>query len=722
MENKLFSLASELVEFTSSHLFLTGKAGTGKTTFLKHVRENTHKNTVVVAPTGVAAINAGGVTMHSFFQLPFIPFLPDRRFDSHYVNFTDRNSLFKGLRFSKEKLGLMRELELLIIDEVSMLRADMLDAMDEILRHVREKRNEPFGGVQVLFIGDLYQLPPVVKDEEWSLMKDYYTSPFFFSAKVLEKYPPLFIELKTVYRQSDEQFIRLLNNIRNNTLSAEDRLLLQQRVSRKPVSNAGSITLTTHNHIADTINQRELRALPGTMHRFSGTISGNFPEKNLPAEMELYLKEGAQVMFVKNDSSGEKRYFNGKIATVTSIREGEITVVFREGNEELKLEKEKWKSVQYAHNKEAGLIEEEETGSYEQYPVRLAWAITIHKSQGLTFDHAVIDAGQSFASGQVYVALSRCRTLDGIQLLSDITPESLHCDDRIISFSKKENSETDLREILRTEKPKYAAKVIVRAFSMEKVHREIVDFFEETKTKNLPDKAQVMGITGKMIESSSHLAEAAGKFTGHLQQRLAEVPVNETLLREKVPAAKTHFSSKVKEMLLDPLEQLRAQLAGRSRVRQYLRTLTELESMLWKKIKDIERATFGDMHFEVAELQRKQEVTLARPKKKAVKGESQRESLELYRKGLKVEEIAKQRGFALTTIEGHLAQFVRSGEINVFDFLGETELEKIKKLVLVHGFDKLTPLKEALGESVSYGQLRMAVNYLLPGKKDSLPA
>ena len=400
VENEWFKLASDVVNYTSQNLFLTGKAGTGKTTFLKYIKSHTQKHTAVVAPTGVAAINAGGVTMHSFFHLPFIPYVPGQTNMFGDIKTADKHALIKGVRFNREKIELLNELELLIIDEVSMLRADMLDAIDDLLRYFRRNSRDAFGGVQVLFIGDLFQLPPVVGDEEWALMKNDYSSPFFFSAKVIENNPPLFIELKKMYRQNEKQFIQLLNNIRNNNLDDYDFEILNERYNRDAMDLSDNvITLTTHNRTADQINGQELAKLDAELVSFPGEIKGEFSDKALPTEMNLDLKIGAQIMFIKNDISGERKYFNGKLATVKSLSPNEIVVSLAESHDELTISKEKWSNIRFNFNKDTNKVEEEELGSFTQYPIRLAWAITIHKSQGLTFDKAIIDAGYSFAAG-----------------------------------------------------------------------------------------------------------------------------------------------------------------------------------------------------------------------------------------------------------------------------------------------------------------------------------
>lgn len=729
-ENPLFSLAADAVNFTGCNIFLTGKAGTGKTTFLKHIRQHSHKKTVVVAPTGVAAINAGGVTMHSFFQLPFMPYLPDKKYSEGDLGSVDRYTLIKNIRFNREKIDLLRELELLIIDEASMVRADMLDAIDEILRHYRERRKVPFGGLQVLFIGDLFQLPPVVADNEWSMMQEQYESPFFFSAQVLRENPPLHIELKKIYRQSDEKFIALLNNIRNNEMDEQDFELLESR-SLPEVTDMkrDCITLTTHNYMADAINQQELKKLKGKLFHFEGALSGNFSEKALPTELRLELKEGAQVMFVKNDSTPAKRYFNGKLAIIKTIDEEGILVTFSGSNEEMRIDKEKWKSVRYNLNKESGKVEEEELGSFTQYPIRLAWAITIHKSQGLTFDNAVIDAGKSFAPGQVYVALSRCRTLEGMHLLSKITQASVKNDERIVEFARKETAEYEIKNIVTAEKPRYAAQLLVRTFDLKKVTEELQLFLDETKTKKFNGQVLAFAAATNMLNHAKAQQQVAERFSAELERKFSEVPLNTQWLEEKVTSAKKYFAAKIKEELIAPMNTLQEQLKGKTKVRQYSKKVNELEGFLWKKLNDIQRAAFCDQNFEVELMERAPAATeslagdsvetknpAGKKKAKVEKGSSKFESLSFYKQGMKIPEIAKQRDMAITTIEGHLSEFVHSGEVNVFDFVTQQELEKVKTALAKIGDQRLTPLINELGPEFNYGKLRMALGYLRNGK------
>lgn len=442
--NEQLDLAFNFLQHTGTNLFLTGKAGTGKTTFLRKLKEISPKRMIVVAPTGVAAINAGGVTIHSFFQLPFGPYLPERGnpADSRQTGFSHK--------FSREKINIIRSLDLLVIDEISMVRADLLDAVSDVLRRFKD-RNKPFGGVQLLLIGDLQQLAPVAKEEEWNLLKDYYPSAFFFDSKALKESPYLSIELVKVYRQADPTFVNLLNKVRDNCFDAPTLEMLNRRYRPgfRPDDEEGYITLTTHNYLAAQINNRKLSALPGRSYTFVAEIKDDFPAYSYPTDERLELKEGAQVMFIKNDSSGEKRYYNGKIGKVVFLHPEKIVVADKEGNE-ITVERETWNNVKYTLDAETNEIGESIAGAFSQYPLKTAWAITIHKSQGLTFERAVIDASAAFSHGQVYVALSRCKSLEGLVLSSPIRQEALIKDERIAqytaSLAEKRPGQSQLKE------------------------------------------------------------------------------------------------------------------------------------------------------------------------------------------------------------------------------------------------------------------------------------
>lgn len=430
-QNSELALAWQFIENTGTHLFLTGKAGTGKTTFLRKLKRESPKRMVVIAPTGIAAINAGGVTIHSFFQIPFAPYVPESSFS------TNGQATYR-FRFGKEKINIIRSMDLLVIDEISMVRADLLDAVDEMLRRYRD-RHKPFGGVQLLMIGDLQQLAPVVKDEEWQMLKKYYDTPYFFSSRALKQTEYCTIELKTVYRQSDGAFLDLLNRIRENHCDPQVLEALNRRYlpDFQPRKEEGYIRLVTHNYQAQRINNYELEQLPGRSYAFRATIDGKFPEYSYPTDELLELKKGAQVMFVKNDSSGEHRYYNGMIGEVTDLSADSIEVRAKDSTVAFLLQEEEWANAKYVLDEESKEIVEDIEGTFRQFPLKLAWAITIHKSQGLTFERAIIDASSSFAHGQTYVALSRCKTLEGLVLSTPLSAKAVISDRAVDRFTEE---------------------------------------------------------------------------------------------------------------------------------------------------------------------------------------------------------------------------------------------------------------------------------------------
>lgn len=465
-ENHEIELAWQVIENTGTHLFLTGKAGTGKTTFLRRLKELTPKRMVVVAPTGIAAINAGGVTIHSFFQLNFAPYIPESTFNSAQQGFH---------KFGKEKINIIRSMDLLVIDEISMVRADQLDAIDAVLRRYRD-RSKPFGGVQLLMIGDLQQLAPVVKEEDWSLLSSYYDTAFFFGSHSLKETEYITIELKKVYRQSDTEFVGLLNKIREK--EADDAVLekLNKRYlpGFRPREEEGYIRLTTHNYQAQQYNDRQLLSLSGRAFSFQAKVEGTFPESAYPADEMLTVKEGAQIMFIKNDSSGEHRYYNGMIGLVTAVSKDGIRVKGNGESQDFLLETEEWTNSKYSLNPQTKEITEEVEGTFRQYPIRLAWAITIHKSQGLTFERAIIDANASFAHGQVYVALSRCKSLQGLVLSSPLRRESIISDDTIDEFTRNAGEMTPDKHKLALLRQHYFYELLCEQFDFHPIEQHFL--------------------------------------------------------------------------------------------------------------------------------------------------------------------------------------------------------------------------------------------------------
>jgi hypothetical protein len=457
--NEIFDLAYRFVTETSENIFLTGKAGTGKTTFLKYLKENATKNIVVAAPTGVAAINAGGVTLHSLFQLPFHPFLPTRN---------HKEQLLGTIRYNKQRQQLLRKMELLVIDEISMVRCDVMDAIDTILKSIRRNYDTPFGGVQLLCIGDLHQLPPVAQNHEWSILQEYYATPFFFDSMAIKEQMPLLIELNKIYRQKEDSFVRLLNKVRNNQMDADDFEDLHMRYDPlfSPMPGEKYITLTSHNKQAAEINQNKIENLFSDSFTYKAVIEEDFPEHIFPAEAELLLKEGAQVMFLKNDIVA-KRYFNGKIGVVKLLEKNKI-IVDCDGVD-IEVAKETWENTRYTLNRNDGKLEQETLGTFTQYPLRLAWAITIHKSQGLTFEKVMIDAGASFSSGQVYVALSRCTSLEGIVLLSKLSSATLFSNDNVIKGQQSLTHKGSLAERFTGARQVFTQQLISDLFSFNDI-------------------------------------------------------------------------------------------------------------------------------------------------------------------------------------------------------------------------------------------------------------
>lgn len=718
--NPIFKLAADFVNHTSRSVFLTGKAGSGKTTFLKHIVKSTSKKCVVVAPTGVAAINAGGVTMHSFFQLPFGPYLPGTQNKFNGVEVSDKHSLFRNIRFSRDKRDLLRELELLIIDEVSMVRCDMLDAMDTILRQFRRRYNEPFGGVQILYIGDLYQLPPVTKTEEWEILKEHYESPFFFHSHAAIQAPPLYIELKKIYRQSDPQFIDLLNRVRNNNITQEDLQLLNSRYEGRytPPASENYITLSTHNYKADAVNASELDKLPGKLYRFHGSIEGDFSDKSLPTEMELRLKEGAQVIFIKNDQEQERRYYNGKLAVVSKIRADEIIVSFPDSKTELTIEKETWRNIRYTLNRETEKVEEEEIGSFTQYPIRLAWAITIHKSQGLTFHKAVLDAGNSFAAGQVYVALSRCSTFEGLILQSRISFDSISTDPRVIEFAQKEQAANELEALLVHEQQRFWADQLRGVFDFASVIDIIENFKEELEEKKLPHVKAASALADQLLVVANEKQEVARKFQPELNRLVISVPHHGAdVLTARMQKAIEYFSKAITEEMLLPLQQYENSLRKAAKVKKYLAEVGIVRQALAAKLKQIQQASYGDIVFyQPSEKEQKQLETFkkspVRKKGKQEKGSSLQETLAAFREGKDLKEIARNRNLAESTIEGHFAQLVKSGDIKIHELMSDERVHIIENAIAETSENSTTPVKQLLGEEYSYGEIRMVVNHL----------
>ena len=537
-KDHLFELAENYISQTGISVFLTGRAGTGKTTFLKYIVENTPKRCVVLAPTGVAAINAGGVTIHSFFQLPLCPYLPDVK---ELVTEYQLPEAHRQLR--KEKVKIIKTLDLLIIDEISMVRADLLDAVDAVMRRYRHN-SKPFGGIQLLMIGDAHQLPPVVTDQDEPWLKKVYQSPFFFHSKVMRQLKYVTIELQTVYRQSDTSFLDILNNIRGGVMDNVTYRMLNSRLDPRfnpddTIAPSGKrwIRLTTHNRQADSINQEKMEALKTRLYTFYAEIEGNFPENTLPAEKVLQLKEGAQVMFLRNDSR-EGRYYNGKIATVTAIDYDDGITVTDENDDEINVPLEKWENIQYEIDKETKEIVPKVEGTFIQYPLRAAWAVTIHKSQGLTFDNVIIDAASAFTFGQVYVALSRCRTLEGIVLSSPISQSCLFNNSDVSGFHEHFLPVSEMERQLEASQAEYFMTILKDCFSFSELERLTgwaAGIFNNHLKNTYPEQSLKMEENRRRIRDVETVAE---KF----QHELDRIGLNDKAhLDERVAKAAGYF-------------------------------------------------------------------------------------------------------------------------------------------------------------------------------------
>lgn len=707
--NAPFSLAFDFINRTSRSVFLTGKAGTGKTTFLKYVCDHTRKNFMVAAPTGVAAINAGGVTLHSLFQLPLGIYLPEFRLQECAVPVTNRNTLFKNLRLGNNKRNALQELELLIIDEVSMVRCDMLDAVDAILRAVR-KNPKPFGGVQVLFIGDLFQLSPVAGNDEWSLLREHYESPFFFHAKAVQLAPPLSIELTKIYRQSEQKFIDLLNNIRNNEVTSNDFDLLNSR-RVNIVNTEGFVTLTTHNYKADEINERELDKLPGDSFRFSAIVEGDFPERNCPTDSILVLKTGARIMFIKNDSSEEKSYYNGKLATVIKIDEETVTILFDEGKE-FELTKETWRNIRYKYNSEDDEIEEEELGSFTQFPIRLAWAITIHKSQGLTFQKAIIDAGSSFAPGQVYVALSRCTSLSGLILLSPITAAQIATNPVVVAYSQGIQNENVLKSELQQSIEEYEKEYFLDLFNFYKIQQAIDDWAEELPRRKLPNLNEVLAFSKELKERSRELEDVAAKTQQWIGRNFNEARSTGEYERliNGLSRSVNHFNETLHDQFFEKLQQHNTSLKGKSKVKKYQQTVRELAAMISTKAKKIRQASWQN---EVLFTGNSKPFTeLHQVKEVKSKGSSSWETFALFQQGLDIQKIAEMRGLAISTIEGHLLDCIRAGKLQIEQVVKPEKINTIMEAISSRKEAKPSEIKALLGNDYSYSEIRAVFFHL----------
>ncbi|HCN82663.1 MAG TPA: helicase [Sphingobacteriaceae bacterium] len=806
-QNEQLDLALNFVQFTDKNIFLTGKAGTGKTTFLHNLKKSSHKRMAVVAPTGVAAINAGGVTIHSFFQMPFGPFIPGS---------SGKSQPFK--RFSNDKINLIRSLDLLVIDEISMVRADTLDGIDEVLKKYKD-RTKPFGGVQLLMIGDLHQLSPVIKDEDWQILKDFYPNLYFFSSNALQKTDPVSIELKHIYRQVDTQFIDLLNSVRGNKMTEQVLTKLNQRYipNFNPSDDEGYITLTTHNRSAQEINEVKLSELDKPIHKFSAVIADDFPEYAYPTVPELELKLGAQVMFVKNDPSRERNFYNGKIGKVMKIDQGTVYVKCPGDYSEIPVEPLEWENIKYELNTMTKEVEEKKIGSFTQYPLKLAWAITIHKSQGLTFEKAIIDANAAFAHGQVYVALSRCKSFEGMVLRSPISFNSIKTDGTVDEYSKNADENAPDENRLISSKIAYQQSLIYELFNFNELKSK---FFYCTKIAEdnnssfeprLPDQLNEIKITAE-----KELYEVAETFKKHLANALNIniVPEDNVELQARIKKACIYFAEKIENGIYTSAQQIITDTDNKAARASFTEALDNLQKEAFIKLKAMKQCTAGfqtlpylqtkanaDIDYRAAKSTHKvfvrtrndishaglyaaikswrddlanknnipvyiilpqktllelvkllpstlselqtvkgmgsikvkqygEEIlnmissycednniergTMEIPlkKEKKIKLDSPKASFDLYKAGKTIPEIAAERGFVNMTIEGHLANFITTGEISIFDLVSKSKVAKITAHLVQNPSSAMGEIKLAMGEAISYGDIKAVINHL----------
>lgn len=713
-----FELAEQFALYTHRHFFLTGKAGTGKTTLLKHIAQRTTKNFVVVAPTGVAAINAGGVTIHSMFGLPLTAFAPTNDFVDLNVATNRRRLLDEHMKYRKDKLKVLQEMDMLIIDEVSMVRADILDAIDFVLRTVR-RNQQPFGDVQVMLIGDMHQLPPVIKDEEWKILSKYYTGPYFFNSLVWQQIEAAEIELKKIYRQSDRNFLSLLNNIRHQQMDEYDYEKLKERYQPNfNPTEQGYILLATHNSKANSVNENELRKLIGRTFMFEAEIEGDFPESMYPCDKILQLKEGAQVMFIRNDAE-EGRYYNGKLAVVKEISGDDVVVTFNDNGQDYQLKRETWENINYTVEAGTEKINKDVNGTFSQYPLRLAWAITIHKSQGLTFDNVIIDAGASFAAGQVYVALSRCRTLEGIVLHSMITPKSLHGDMRIVEFTESHHSNGELTQILSEAKSQYASYLLKRLFTFTK----LADGLEEWKTmlydKELPGKDSGIAVYQQTLKGIETINSTAQKFGHQLNKLIADYDHSDDVapLKERCQKAIEYFTENIFEQLIKPLHAHIQDMAYKAKVKKYVRHLQQIQQGWWNKVSHLYQGQFMDEQLYTGEIkysrEKLEQVVSSNTSGKKEKGGTYQDTLDLHRKGISLKEIAEVRGLALSTIKGHMAKWILTGDVKVTELLPDEAIQEVTRFLKQSPEKTVGAAIHKFGDKYDGGDLRMIVNQVL---------
>ncbi|CEN51870.1 helix-turn-helix domain-containing protein [Capnocytophaga canis] len=733
-----------LINQTSQNIFLTGKAGTGKTTLLHKIIKTTHKNTIVVAPTGIAALNAGGVTIHSMFQLPFASFLPTLSNPPVvYANsrFENRMTLRKHFKMRRNKQQLFHHLELLVIDEVSMLRADVLDAMDFMLQNIR-KDKRPFGGVQVLFIGDLLQLPPVVKNEEWEVLKTYYSGIFFFQSKVITENPLLYVELDKIYRQSDDDFISILNNLRDNKLNFSNMELLQGYVNPNFRSDRRNeyITLTTHNAKADAINNHEMRELHSKEYMFEAEIVGDFPEYMYPIDKYIYLKEGARVMFIKNDLSPEKLFFNGKMGTVMRLSDGEIEVLL-DGGKTINVEKHEWENIRYQINEQTKEIEEERLGTFSQYPLRLAWAITVHKSQGLTFEKAILDLDHVFAPGQLYVAFSRLRSMEGMVLLSQVSKYGIENSEEVVQYAVNKASPEQLSQACVSGEKAYLENAVLQCFQWD----NLLGNWNLHKGSYVGDMGNKNLYKDWALEQMNQVVEMViltEKFTKQLKHIL-HTDYDFNFLYERFEKAYLYFFPRLETLWYEVLR-VQKEIETHKKVKQFREELIDLESVTSEVIRSLfktrqmmqlakNQQPFNNSSINLSPLVRIRENLILKAKEQLkekrlfVEEQShqatkiatkEKESTydityQLWEEMRSVEAIAEKRMFTTATIYRHLMKLMEMDKVQISELLSEQALNELTTVFEQEEDLSLGYIYDLLNERYTWDELRLFKSYFL---------
>ncbi|MEC4113305.1 helix-turn-helix domain-containing protein [Myroides pelagicus] len=738
----------QFINGTNRSIFLTGKAGTGKTTLLREIIKTTHKNAVIVAPTGIAALNAGGVTIHSFFQLPFGTFVPDIKTPPLFtdlIKVENRSTLRRHLKMHNSKRAIFRSMELLVIDEVSMLRADVLDAMNYVLQSIR-RNQQPFGGVQVLFIGDLLQLPPVVKNEEWEILKRYYDGVYFFHSEVIRNTPPLYIELEKIYRQSDDDFISILNYLRNNKITQRQVELLNTYLnpSFDVMKNPGYITLTTHNATADKINTDALKSLKSKEFTYTAELVGDFPEKIFPIEFDLLLKEGAQVIFIKNDISPEKRFFNGKMGVVKKLSSAEIFIEF-EDKTVIEVERYEWQNIKFSIDENTKEIKEDVLGTFTQYPLKLAWAITIHKSQGLTFDKAVLDVSRVFLPGQAYVALSRLRSLEGLVLTSPLRMNGLSNDHDVMSYSENKATLDTLESQLIEDNRLYLWQFLVKTYSWADLvtswHTHLYSYAGDTDRSK---KSTYKSWAQKMIKELDALLIHSEKFVQQLNALFIEYPFRFEFTKGRVEKAYNYFFPKLDHIVFELLFTI-AQVKRQRKMKLYYEELAELEDEILHIVINMKKAlrmleivdqdklickanldsedisSYKINHLvNIANLIRNSSLELEedidlddyssskeKPKAKEKKKPTYLITLDLWKEGNGVDDIASIRKLTKTTIYSHLGKLISDELISIDDVLPLERIRELEALFEKYEGKTISEIKAEINDKYSWEELKL---------------